>query len=72
MDLEANEEPETLDPQRRPTRHLAFGTGIHLCLGYQLARMEGRCALEVLFGRRPNASLVIQPADIRMVEATWP
>jgi cytochrome P450 len=65
MDPKANEEPETLDLQRHPNRHLAFGTGIHFCLGYQLARVEGRCALEALFGQWPKLALAIRSADIR-------
>jgi cytochrome P450 len=40
MDPEAIEYPERLDLERRPNRHLAFGTGIHFCLGHQLARLE--------------------------------
>ena len=59
MDPEANEDPEKLDLQRRPNRHLAFGTGIHFCLGHQLARIEGKCALEALFGRWPKLELAI-------------
>ena len=51
MDPEANEYPERLDLERRPNRHIAFGTGIHFCLGHQLARIEGRCALEALLKR---------------------
>ena len=46
MDPNANERPERLDLERRPNRHLAFGTGIHFCLGHQLARIEGMCALQ--------------------------
>jgi cytochrome P450 len=61
----ANEDPEKLDLQRHPNRHLAFGTGIHFCLGYQLARIEGKCALEALFGRWPKLELAIQPGEIR-------
>ena len=41
LDAEANECPERLDLDRRPNRHLSFGTGIHFCLGHQLARIEG-------------------------------
>ena len=49
MDPQANPHPERLDLQRKPNRHIAFGTGIHFCLGHQLARIEGRCALKSLF-----------------------
>jgi cytochrome P450 len=64
-DPKANEDPEKLDLQRHPNRHLAFGTGIHFCLGYQLARIEGKCALQALFRRWPTLELAIQPAGIR-------
>jgi cytochrome P450 len=46
MDPKANEHPQDLDLERHPNRHLAFGTGIHFCLGYQLARIECKCTLE--------------------------
>jgi len=54
MDPAANEHPENLDLARKPNRHIAFGTGIHFCLGHQLARIEGKCALEALFKRWPR------------------
>src|SRR5882757_14537 len=54
MDPLANPHPERLDLQRKPNRHIAFGTGIHFCLGHQLARIEGKCALKSLFKRWPN------------------
>jgi cytochrome P450 PksS len=65
MDPQANEAPEKLDLRRHPNRHVAFGTGIHFCLGYQLARIEGKCALEALFGRWPKLELAIEPGQIR-------
>ena len=68
MDLEANANPERLDLQRRPNRHLAFGTGIHFCLGHQLARIEGKCALEALFRRWPKLTLAVPPDDVRWRE----
>src|SRR4051794_40666864 len=65
MDPAANPHPEQLDLARRPNRHLSFGTGIHFCLGHQLARMEGKCALEALFKRWPGLELAVPPDTIR-------
>jgi cytochrome P450 PksS len=65
MDPQANERPDRLDLERRPNRHLAFGTGIHFCLGHQLARIEGACALRALFQRWPKLELAVDPAQVR-------
>jgi cytochrome P450 len=64
MDPAANPHPERLDLQRKPNRHVAFGTGIHFCLGHQLARIEGRCALKSLLRRWPTLSLAVDPSAI--------
>jgi cytochrome P450 len=64
-DPAANEDPEMLDLERRPNRHLAFGTGIHFCLGHQLARMEAVCALRALFTRYPTLRLAVDSSEIR-------
>jgi cytochrome P450 PksS len=61
MDPAANPRPEQQDLARRPNRHIAFGTGIHFCLGHQLARLEAKCALEVLYTRWPNLALAVSP-----------
>jgi cytochrome P450 len=65
MDPAANPHPERLDLQRKPNRHIAFGTGIHFCLGHQLARIEGRCALKSLFRRWPDLALAVDPSAIK-------
>jgi cytochrome P450 len=68
MDPEAIEHPERLELERRPNRHLAFGTGIHFCLGHQLARVEGKCALQALFTRWPKLEMAVTDAQIRWRE----
>jgi cytochrome P450 PksS len=65
MDPAANAAPEKLELQRRPNHHIAFGTGIHFCLGYQLARLEGKCALQALYTRWPTLALAVKPEQIR-------
>jgi cytochrome P450 PksS len=65
MDPTANAAPEKLELQRRPNHHIAFGTGIHFCLGYQLARLEGKCALQALYTRWPTLALAVAPEQIR-------
>jgi cytochrome P450 PksS len=65
MDPQANENPDRLDLERRPNHHLSFGTGIHFCLGHQLARIEAMCALKALFTRWPQLVLAVDPALIR-------
>ncbi len=64
MDPAANPHPERLDLARRPNRHIAFGTGIHFCLGHQLARIEGKCALKSLFKRWPKLALAVDESEI--------
>jgi len=48
------DDPDRFDIHRRPRQHLAFGFGIHHCLGAHLARLEARVALEELLKRFPE------------------
>ncbi|WP_086852971.1 cytochrome P450 [Amycolatopsis kentuckyensis] len=54
--------PESFDPARESSRHLAFGQGIHFCLGAPLARLEARIAFRELARRRPELRLAGTPA----------
>jgi cytochrome P450 len=47
-------DPNRFDIHRKIDQHLAFGYGIHFCLGSHLARLEGRIALEEVFKRFPT------------------
>lgn len=47
-------DPDRLDIDRQPNRHLAFGSGPHLCLGHILARLEGRIAIGRFVARFPK------------------
>lgn len=53
-DPEVFADPDQLDITRKPNRHIAFITGIHVCLGASLARAEGRIALGRFIKRFPK------------------
>ncbi|MGE0493123.1 MAG: cytochrome P450 [Vulcanimicrobiota bacterium] len=55
-------EPDRFDIDRAATRHLAFGIGIHFCLGAFLARMEARAAWQGVLRRWPSARLATRPS----------
>lgn len=57
-------DPDTLDPDRDTSGHVAFGHGIHRCLGAALVRLEGEVALEALFRHHPNLRVVADPSDL--------
>jgi cytochrome P450 len=56
--------PDDLDIARQIERHLAFGHGIHYCLGAPLARLEGQIAFSTLFKRLPNLRLNAAPETL--------
>ena len=62
-------DPDSFDLHRNTQRHIAFGYGIHFCLGAPLARVEARIALQALYQRFP--ALKIAPnARLEPLEST--
>lgn len=55
-------EPDVLDLVRNPNKHIAFGLGIHFCLGAPLARLEAPIALNAVLDRMPNLRLQTREA----------
>src|SRR5262249_43809214 len=58
-------DPDRLDLTRADNRHLAFGFGIHFCLGAALARVEGQVAIATLLRRLPGLRLDIETPEWR-------
>jgi cytochrome P450 len=58
-------EPDRLDLDRDTSGHVAFGYGIHYCLGAPLARIEAEVALGALLARFPGVSLAVAPEELR-------
>jgi cytochrome P450 len=54
-------DPHNFDPTRKGPVNVAFGGGIHFCVGAPLARLELRVALQVLFDRCPNIAMTGAP-----------
>jgi cytochrome P450 len=61
-------DPERFDISRKFSRHLAFGHGIHYCLGANLARLEARAAFEEWHRRFPDYQLTAKP---RRIVSIW-
>ncbi len=63
-DADRYPDSETLDLDRADVRHLAFGHGMHFCLGAALARMEGQLALGSLVRRFPELRLAVAAGQL--------
>lgn len=59
------ENPDELDITREPNKHLAFGQGVHFCLGAPLARLEGGIAINTLLRRMPDLRLSVESKTLR-------
>jgi pimeloyl-[acyl-carrier protein] synthase len=66
-DPEVFPEPARFDIERYPNPHVAFGSGIHHCLGAYLARMEGQEALKALGERFPSLHLEVAEEQLEYV-----
>ncbi len=64
-DPDAFEDPERLDVTRSPNPHVAFGHGVHFCIGAMLSRLEGRIAIPALVRRFPDMRMSDDAADWR-------
>lgn len=58
------EQPDEVILDRQRNRHMAFGIGIHRCLGSNLARMEMKVALQTWLQRFPRFELAVDPSEI--------
>jgi pentalenic acid synthase len=59
------DDPHVVDIHRRAGRHVAFGYGIHQCVGQNLARAEMEIALNTLLRRVPTLRLAVSPEQVR-------
>ena len=59
-------DPEELDVTRPHSAHVAFGHGIHQCLGQQLSRVEMHIAFRELFTRLPELRLAVDPSEVEL------
>jgi cytochrome P450 len=78
-DPEVFAEPDRLDLTRSPNSHVAFGGGLHFCVGAPLARLEMRMALPILLKRLPGLRIAEPPRyrdafhfhGLEALRATW-
>ncbi|HEV7933307.1 MAG TPA: cytochrome P450 [Actinomadura sp.] len=65
-DREAFDDPDTFDIHRSARHHLAFGYGVHQCLGQNLARVELEVALTALFDRIPTLRIALPIEELTL------
>lgn len=58
-------DPDRFDPERRDNAHLGFGSGIHICFGAPLARIEAQIAVREILRRLEQPRLVVDPPQYR-------
>ena len=63
-------DPDRLDVTRTENNHLAFGHGLHYCLGAPLARLEGEIAIGTVLSRLPDLALAVPYEELRWQVAT--
>jgi len=64
------DDPETFDIERLTSRHLAFGQGIHFCIGAPLARLEAQIVFQAVIERLPSISLVDEQPEWELGKPT--
>jgi biflaviolin synthase len=64
-DPEVYPEPDSIDPDRDPRPHLAFGNGPHYCTGAVLARLQTELLIDTLLDRLPGLRLAVPPEEVR-------
>ncbi len=68
-DPEAYEDPDRLILQRDGVPHLSFGFGMHICLGFPLARLEGQIALPAVLERWPRIELAVSESRLEWLNS---
>jgi cytochrome P450 len=63
------DDADTFDVTRANKDHLAFGHGVHFCLGAPLARLEAQIALPALFARFPDLALAVPAEELEPMES---
>jgi cytochrome P450 len=63
--------PDDFDPHRKDIDHMAFGHGVHYCLGSHLARLETRVAVSALFRRFPELTLACRQEEVPWRKIGW-